>query len=522
MKLAEMKIGRLMNLGELLTTTVERNPDAWAMSFAGQRYSFRAVQAVVADWSLRLQGRGVQRGDRLALLISNVPAFSVAYFAGLGCGAIVVPLNPLLSDHEITGMLDHCDARLVCLESRFADRMESIRSAGSSCDFVEIATDPLAVAIPDSDPPLPVECHDDRADETAVILYTSGSTGRPKGVELTHRNLVSNAQSVSREKFSTPQQENVLGPGDVGLAALPLSHAFGQTNMQNGLWLGGGMIVYQPRFDADEALELMAGNEVTFFAGVPTMIHGLVASRKQRPDLELKLRYCVCGGAALAKSLKEEFQRCFGFGIQESYGLTETSPMISCQRIDRTGRAGSVGRPIRGVEVRLADEAGKTLPAGQAGEILVRGPNVFRGYHGDAQGTAEAFVGDWFRTGDIGQWDEDGALRIVDRKKEIINRGGYVIYPREIENVLVELEWIDQAVVVGIPDEKYGEQIKAFITLSGDCSTPESDAMIAEIRAFCKKRLAAYKCPRRVEVIAAMPTGSTGKIDRIQLRQRDV
>ena len=519
------------------------------MIFAGRRYTFGQVQAVVESWCKTFQGMRVPHGSRLAILISNCPAFSIAYFAALWSGAIVVPVNPLLSDQEIIELLLDCDANLLCFEQAYAERVTRIRTEIGNLEAVGIDADPLQNVGAS-----PLRANGNRgtdvstsgqecSDQTAVILYTSGTTGRPKGVELTHRNLYTNARSVSQEKFSTPDQVNILGPGHAGLAALPLSHAFGQTNLQNGLWFAGATIVYQRKFDAQTALELMADQKVTFFAGVPTMILELIKVMESTEHLKLaaagklpsqkqfSLKYCVCGGAALAEPVKRRFRELWGVGLQESYGLSETSPMISCQRIDRTDKAGSVGQPISGVEVRLLDDHNRLLGSGglkkpQRGEIVVRGPNVFQGYFRDREQTKRVFIDGWFRTGDIGEWDADGDLRIVDRQKEIIKKGGYTIYPREIENVLLDIERVLEAVVVGVPDEKYGEEIKAFVTLNAgldsrqfhDKTDPKTASVIAEIKSACKKKLASYKRPQIVEVLDEMPTGSTGKIDRKQLR----
>lgn len=534
-----------MNLGEILLQAANQHPDACAIRFQGRRHSFRAVAGCVQECTQKIQDQGVVKGDRVALLISNVPAFPVAYFATLWAEAIIVPVNPLLSDSEVVRLLDDCQAKLLIVEDQFLERSQNI---GQRCQskyslndsrphetsllenpvkVESIAADPVVdcTGVKEGEGDLKgLELDSGRvAEETAVILYTSGSTGRPKGVELTHSNLWLNAKSVSEEKFSTPEMSNVLGPGHVGLAAIPLSHAFGQSNLQNGIWFGGGAMAFQQRFETQQTLELMKQEKVTFFAGVPTMYFELVRIGRQLDIRPEYLKYCVCGGAAVSPAIKQEFEQLFGVRIQESYGLTETSPMVSCQRIDRTQKSGCVGAPIEGVNIRLVDDKGIIVGQGTVGEIHVQGHNVFRGYYKRPQETKEAISDGWFRTGDLGKLDEDGELWIVDRLKEVINRGGYQIYPREIENVLHALPEVEAAAVVGIADAKYGEQVIAFVTLTAADSPNTRDpssSVIAKIVTDCKKKLAAYKFPDHISVLEELPKGSTGKIDKIQLRKQ--
>ncbi|MEC9092903.1 MAG: AMP-binding protein, partial [Planctomycetota bacterium] len=364
-----------MNLDELLSNAAGKYPHNCAVIDEAGVFDFAQVQAGVSQESSRLCEMINGTGERVAIFVSNRPAFSVFYFAILQAGGIAVPLNVLYSDEEIVSILTDCQASVLVVESAYAKRCLALKPKILNCKIIEVPSNPLVGISGVESELLPrIPRGDISSDETAVILYTSGTTGEPKGVELTHTNLVSNAKCVSQEKFSTREVKNILGPGDVGLAALPLAHAFGQTNMQNGLWFSGAAIAYCPRFEATQVIQQMMSRQVTFFAGVPTMYFDLVSAgrelkrREGFAKLSTSLKFCVCGGAELDKSIKQEFTELFGVSIQESYGLTETSPMISCQTIDRTEKSGSVGKPISNVKIRIVDRKNEIVGRGIPGE----------------------------------------------------------------------------------------------------------------------------------------------------------
>ena len=350
------------------------------------------------------------------------------------------------------------------------------------------------------------ELPDTEPSDTAVLLYTSGTTGRPKGAELTHFNLFYNADMAARA--------HGVDASSVSLAVLPLFHSFGQTVIQNATFMQGGTLVMLPRFDATSAFEMIQRHRVTFFAGVPTMYFGLL----HHPDASAydlsSLRICASGGAPMPVEVMRRFDELYGANILEGYGLSETSPLASLNPREREKKPGSIGRPIWGVEFRLVADDGRVIAESNvAGEIHIKGHNVMKGYYKRPEATAEALRDGWFRTGDVATRDDDGYYVIVDRKKDMILRGGYNVYPREIEEVLYRHPAIGEAAVIGVPNPELGEEVVAVVALKvGGVATAE------ELVAFCSERLAAYKYPREVRFVEALPKGPTGKILKRELR----
>ncbi|WP_406005153.1 long-chain fatty acid--CoA ligase [Streptomyces sp. NBC_00637] len=444
-----------------------------------------------------LRDRGVRPGDRVALVMPNVILFPVAYYGILRAGGVVVPMNPLLKAREVAFTLRDCGARLVLTFPLSAE--EVVRAAaetGTEClvtDPVEFgalmrATEPTADVV-------------DRArDDTAVILYTSGTTGTPKGAELTHRNLTTNAVTTVRTLIR-------IGPDDVLFGGLPLFHAFGQTCALNAAVAAGASLTLLPRFDPATALRIMRRDEVTVFLGVPTMYTALLHAGVPDGHGLPRLRLAVSGGASLPVEVLHGFERELGIPVLEGYGLSETSPVAVFNPPDRPRKAGSIGLPVRGVEVRLVSDDGSPVGPGDVGEIAIRGENVMKGYRNRPDATAEAVRGGWFHSGDLARVDEDGYYFIVDRKKDLIIRGGYNVYPREIEEVLYEHPAVAEAAVVGVPHDVHGEEVAAVVVLRDG-----EDTTAGEILRFVKERVAAYKYPRIVTFTDALPKGATGKI----------
>jgi long-chain acyl-CoA synthetase len=343
-------------------------------------------------------------------------------------------------------------------------------------------------------------------DDTAVILYTSGTTGRPKGAELSHFNMFFNAY-ISAEKVIG------LGEDEVGLAALPLFHSFGQTCVMNTQIYGGGTITLLPRFEPQKALEVMARDGVTVFAGVPTMYFYLLNFPGADQYGLSALRRCVSGGSAMPVEVMRAFNQKYNVTILEGYGLSETSPVASFNQLDRPPKPGSIGRPIWGVEMRCVDSEGRAVPAGELGEIAIRGHNVMKGYFRRPEATAEALRGGWFHSGDIARMDDDGYVFIADRLKDMIIRCGLNVYPREIEEVLQTHPAVSLAAVIGVPHEEHGEEVMAFVIRKAG-ATLEADELIA----WSRETMAAYKYPRAVEFVDALPMTATGKILKRELR----
>jgi long-chain acyl-CoA synthetase len=353
----------------------------------------------------------------------------------------------------------------------------------------------IASATPMSEPA------DTMPDDTAVILYTSGTTGRPKGAELSHFNMFFNAHYVRTVQLP-------LHPDSVALATLPLFHSFGQTVVHNAVLGAGGKVVLLPRFEPQKAFETMQRHRVTFFAGVPTMYFALLLHPEADAYDLSALKLCACGGAPMPVEVMNKFDTKYGVSILEGYGLSETSPVASFNVLWKEKKVGSIGIPIWGCEFKLLDGTGKLIEEPDTpGEIWIRGHNVMKGYYGKPEATAEAIRDGWFRSGDIATRDADGYYFIVDRAKDMIIRGGFNVYPREIEELLYTHPAVAEAAVIGVPDQRHGEEIKAVLAFkAGHSATAE------ELTTFCKESLAAYKYPRVFEFVAALPKGPTGKI----------
>jgi long-chain acyl-CoA synthetase len=449
-----------------------------------------------------LRERGVGVGDRIGLVLPNVPQFPVLFYGAAIAGAVVVPMNPLLKAREVRYYLEDSGASLLFAWHQMADEA---RAGAEQVDVPCVVVDSAGFAglLQDCEPAEEVVKRDD--DDTVVLLYTSGTTGQPKGAELTHANLATNA-SLTAETLVT------LQPEDVVMGCLPLFHCFGLTCGLNATVRSGSCLTLLPRFDPVKALEIIGRDRVTVFEGVPTMYSAMLHA----PDAEhfdvSSLRTCISGGSAMPVEVMRSFEEKFGCIILEGYGLSETSPVASFNHPDRERKPGSIGVPVRGVEMRVVDADGKDVPAGEVGEIVISGPNVMKGYWQRDEATAEATKDGWFHTGDMAKSDDDGYYFIVDRKKDLIIRGGYNVYPREVEEALYEHEAVAEVAVVGVPHDQLGEEVGAAVALKPGAAATED-----ELRAFAKERLAAYKYPRHVWVVDSLPKGPTGKILRREI-----
>ncbi|MEU8800633.1 long-chain fatty acid--CoA ligase [Spirillospora sp. NPDC048819] len=481
-----------MNLAERLRTAAERLGARTVLTLDREGLSYRALDLLSARMGLLLRRRGVRPGDRVAVMLPNVPEFAVVYYGAMRIGAVVVPLDPLLKRREIAAYLDDSGARLVIAWHAYAETVEA-GTADTRTDFMFVVPGEfrrlLRTMAPEPD------IVPKAAGDTAVILYSAGTTGRAKGIELTHGNLASNAETVARML--------ALGVDDVVLGALPLYHAFGQTCALNATIHAGGRLTLLPRFEAGRALEIIRRDGVTVFHGVPAMYIALL-DQPGVSDLSL-LRICVSGGAAMPLDVLRVYETRYDCPIIEGYGLSETSPLSASNRGGPGRRQGSIGRPVREVEMRVVGDDGREVPCGEIGEILVRGPNVMKGYWNNPEATAEAIRDGWFHTGDLGRVDDDGFFFLVDRRRDVIIRAGYTVYPREVEEVLYEHPAVRQAAVIGFPHPEVGEEIAAAVALRAPASADE-------LRLWVRERVAAYKYPRRVWFVDEMPTSPTGKI----------
>jgi len=447
---------------------------------------------------------GVVPGDRVGIMLPNVPAFPIAFYGALASGAVVVPMNPLLKSREVSFYLGNSGAKVLFAWHAAAE--EAAKGAAATGTAVVTVEDPDMSSVLAG--LLAVHVRADRADDDdAVILYTSGTTGQPKGAQLTHANLARNAELTVETLLGTT-------PDDVVMGCLPLFHVFGLTCGLNATIAGGGTLTLLPRFDPGKALSIIARDRVTVFEGVPTMYAAMLHHPDSATADVTSLRICVSGGAAMPVEILHSFEKTFGCMILEGYGLSETSPVASFNHPNMERKPGSIGTPVRGVEMRLVGPDGADVPPGDVGEIAIRGHNVMKGYWGKPEATAEAIPDGWFRSGDLARVDEDGYYFIVDRKKELIIRGGYNVYPREIEEVLYEHPAVAEAAVVGLAHSELGEEVGAAVALKpGATATPE------ELRDYVKQRVAAYKYPREVWLVDELPKGPTGKILRREVRR---
>jgi long-chain acyl-CoA synthetase len=515
----------VLNLSLFLEDSARRVPDRDALVVGDMRLTYAQVDGFANQVANMLVARGIRPGDKVALSCPNLPYFPIVYYGILKAGATVVPLNVLLKGREIAYHLEDSDAKAYfCFEGTPDLPMGTMGHEGfeaaERCETFVMITADLGAASPVegtetlmqvlADQPATFESVATEATDTAVILYTSGTTGQPKGAELSHSNMVMNALTCNR-LFGSLQTVH-----DTHLLTLPLFHSFGQTVQMNAGFSVGATLVLLPRFDAGQALGLMQKEDITVFAGVPTMYWGLLGALDESVDVAKiagNMRLAVSGGSALPVEILNQFKEKFGVQILEGYGLSETSPVATFSDPERDPRPGSIGVPIWGIEVKLVDADWKSVEgADQVGEIAIRGHNIMKGYYKRAESTAEVMNNGWFKTGDLARRDEDGFYYIVDRAKDMIIRGGFNVYPREVEEVLMTHEAISLAAVVGVADESHGEEIKAYVILHDDAQLTED-----ELREWCKEQMASYKYPRLFEFASSLPMTATGKILKREL-----
>ncbi|HLM51903.1 MAG TPA: long-chain fatty acid--CoA ligase [Solirubrobacteraceae bacterium] len=484
------------NLATLLTDTAARRPDRPAIKLDDTVLTYQALDGAAARVAAMLRERGLEPGDRVGVMLPNVPYFPIVYYGVLRAGGVVVPMNVLLKAREVGFYLSDPGARILFAWGAFG---EAAQTGADEAGAQHIPVEPgeFDQLLGGFEPEF--EVAERSGDDTAVILYTSGTTGKPKGAELTHDNLRHNAEVASR--LAQTDEDDVL------LGALPLFHSFGQTCGLNANVAVGSLMSMIPRFDPAKALEIIQRDKVTVFQGVPTMYTALLHFDGRDEYDTSSLRLCMSGGAAMPVEVLRGFEEAFGCKVLEGYGLSETSPVASFNHPDRERKPGSIGTPIEGVEMRVVDDDGREVDAGDVGEIAIRGHNVMKGYWNRDDATAEAIRDGWFHTGDMARVDDDGYFFIVDRKKELIIRGGYNVYPREVEEVLYEHPAVEEAAVVGVPDPKMGEEVGAAVVLKKgqDCSEDE-------LRSFVKQEVANYKYPRQIWFLDELPKGPTGKI----------
>lgn len=488
----------MTNLADNLTQTAKRHGDRPAIKLDDLVLTYSELQDGARRVASLLKSKGVGSGDRVGLVMPNVPWFPVLFYGALAIGAVVVPMNPLLKGREVKYYLEDSGTSIVFAWKDMAEEASKGASeVGIEC--VEVGLD-FDEVLGQHDPDEQVAEREDN--DTVVLLYTSGTTGQPKGAELTHHSMSTNAATSAETLVELTEQDVVMG-------CLPLFHVFGLTCGLNASILKGSCLTLIPRFDAEKALEIVGRDHVTVFEGVPTMYSGLLhAVNADKADMS-SLRTCISGGSAMPVEVMKNFEKKFDCIVLEGYGLSETSPVASFNQPGQERKPGSIGTEVRGVEMKVVGDDDEDVAQGEVGEIVIRGENVMKGYWGREQDTAEAIKDGWFHTGDLAKVDEDGYFFIVDRKKDLIIRGGYNVYPREVEEALYEHSSVAEVAVIGIPHDSLGEEVGAAVALKPGEKVSEKD-----LQAFAKERLAAYKYPRAVWIVDELPKGPTGKILR--------
>ena len=500
------------SVAAILKESADRMPDRTALVVNGNETTYSELWEQSRRYAGALRAEGVKAGDAVAILIPNVTDFARCYYGILSLGAIVVPIHALLKADEIEYVLrDSAAMLLICAAPLLGQGSKGAEQAG--VPLLSVLAPELIEGIRSLEKNAataePIAMYEAREpNDTATILYTSGTTGKPKGAMGSHFAIVEQTSTLLLSTFDLQKEDVVFG-------GLPLFHTFGQTCTLNAGLRAGSKVVLLPKFDGDTALRTLVDSECTIMMGVPTMYIALLEAAKKTSDRP-KLRYAISGGSALPVAVIDRFRAEFGVEIYEGYGLTETSPVASFNHIGRTPRAGSIGTAIWGVDVEIAnaelEDSIELLPTDELGEIVIRGHNVMKGYLNLPDASAKAVIDGWFRTGDLGTKDVDGYLWIVDRKKDMILRNGYNVYPREVEEVLTSHPLVSTAAVFGLTHETHGQEIMAVVVI-----TPGADVDGAVLKEFAKEKLAGYKYPRRVEIVESLPLGPSGKVLKREL-----
>jgi long-chain acyl-CoA synthetase len=486
----------MTNFAQELSAAAADHPDHPAVKLDDLVLTYAVFDAAVARAAGLLRAKGVGPGDRVGMQLPNVPYFPAVYYGALRLGAVVVPMNPLLKAREVAYHMSDSGAKVLVAWHGFAEAAQGgCEQAGAEAILAEPGT--FEGLLGESEA---VEEVADREDgDAAVIVYTSGTTGTPKGATITHANLAAGAKTGV--ELVNADEDSVT------VATLPLFHVFGMNSVMNVSLKSRGLMTLIPRFDPGKALEVIERDKATTFAGVPTMYTALLHHPDREKHDASSLDLCVSGGSPLPVEVLHGFDEAFGAKVLEGYGLSETTGMGSFNLPDRERKPGSIGVPVGGTEMRCVDDDGNEVPQGEPGEIVMRGPFVMSGYWERDDATDEVMRDGWFHTGDVATIDEDGYFFIVDRKKDLIIRGGYNVYPRELEEAFYEHPAVREVAVLGVPHSSHGEEVAAAVALKDG-----AEATADELRAFMKERVAAYKYPRVIWFVEELPKGPTGKI----------
>jgi long-chain acyl-CoA synthetase len=497
------------NLRELLEARAEAAPEkVFLFSEAdGRRFTYREFDAAVNRAANMLAARGVRKGDVVSLLLPNSAEYVVAYFACFKLGALAGPVNSLLKTEEMAYVVGNSEAKLLLYSKQFDAQVSELRREAETLREAVVFDDERAATGGHEEAPGAWGGSVLTRDDEAIIIYTSGTTGKPKGCLLTHGNLLANARQIV-EWLGFTEDDRLL-------TVMPLFHMNAVSVTTASALYAGGSTVTSTRFSASRFWQIVSEYGVTSFGSVATMLSMLLKTYPEGVPEGLsteRLRFAMCGSAPVPAEVMRRFEETFNCLVVEGYGLSESTCRSTFNPPDRRRRPGSCGRPI-GNEMRVVDEHDNELPDGEAGEIVMRGENIFKGYFKNEEATARAFRGGWFHTGDVGFRDAEGFYHIIDRKSDMVIRGGENIYPREIDEALYRHPAVAEAAAFGVPDPLYGEDVAAFVVLKeGRTASGE------EVAAYCREHLADYKCPKSVRVVASLPKGPTGKVLKRELQ----
>lgn len=515
-----------MNLSSQLHETAKGSAEEIAYYFMGQSTTYAELDGAITKFASGLSKLGVRQGDHVALLLGNSPHFVISLYGALRLGATIIPVNPIYTADEIGYILNNGDVKVVVgldLMIPLAEKVHALlpkvehyiicpsgNTAAGQVDDSGLTIYPKLKSFAEvtASGDLSFQGPELAGGDTAVILYTSGTTGKPKGAMLTHTNLFSNAKDVG-DYLKMNHDDRVI-------TALPMFHVFCLTVALNAPLLSGATILIEPKFSPKEIFRAAKEYQATVFAGVPTMYNFLYQYPEGNPEDLQSLRLCISGGAALPVALLKNFEEKFKVAVSEGYGLSEASPVTCFNPLDRPRKPGSIGTNIINVENKVVNELGEEVQAGCVGELVVRGPNVMKGYYKMPEETAAVLREGWLHTGDMARMDEEGYFYIVDRKKDLVIVGGYNVYPREVEEVLYDHKDVVEAAVLGVPDPNQGEAVKAYVVSKNPALTVE------ELLAYCREHLAKYKVPTSIEFLESLPKNTTGKILRRALRKQVV
>lgn len=513
-----------MNLTKQLGETAKKYFDKPAYIFNDTSSTYAELDGAVTKFASGLEKLGVKKGDHIALVLGNTPHFVIGLYGALRLGATVIPINPIYTPDEIGYIVNNGDVRAIITLDLLVPLFEKMNAhlpnvehiiacetpqgASSGFDISSLTISPKLKSFSGviSSGDLTFVGPELEEDDVAVILYTSGTTGKPKGAMLTHKNLYSNARDIA-EYLKITDQDKVI-------TTLPMFHVFCLSVALNAPLMNGGTLLIVPKFSPKEIFHIAKTHEATVFAGVPTMYNFLLQYPEGNPEDLRSLRLCISGGAAMPVALLKGFEQKFNVLVSEGYGLSEASPVTCFNPLDRPRKAGSIGTSIVNVENRVVDENGEEVPAGQVGELVVRGPNVMKGYYKLPEETAATIKDGWLYTGDLAKMDEEGYFYIVDRKKDMVIVGGYNVYPREVEEVLYEHPEVVEVAVLGVPDPNQGEAVQCYVVVKDKSLT---EAALLE---YCREHLAKYKVPSKIEFLEELPKNTTGKILRRALKDK--